>query len=408
MHAINFERGAYLLFLLTLAASQISIAGTYIAFGFCALFFLIHLLQHRPPLSRSGLELPYLSLLAILLVASVLSEQTAGSLFNLRKLGLIVFLYAALWLINTRQRLLWAQVVLMLTLALTGLLEIIHSGWDDARLRWAGHGVTVTYGVVIMMSLFMLLAVRRSLRAELRSLILPELFLEKYDFGLLLLVIMAAFVLAGVRSAFVGFAAGFFVLAMLQGRRLFLYFLVVAVLALLLSPPVAQERLLDFFKIKGDLSNEGRLLLWQTGWRIFLAHPWRGWGWRDLAVVYPDFAPAGADLTKHPFYIGHVHNNFLQMSIIGGIAGLGVFIWLWVEIGRKLFSAFRQMPAGYLRDTVLGAFCAFIGYLFAGLFDWSFGDEEIMIALWLLIGLGFAAERMARVEQENIDSVLGT
>ncbi|MDZ7363169.1 MAG: O-antigen ligase family protein [candidate division KSB1 bacterium] len=405
---IRAERAAYVFFIIMLAFSQISIAGTQIALSFCILFFLIYWQHERPRLPGSGSEAPYAALILILLVASILSARPWTSLFNLRKLGLIVMLYLTLWLINSRPRLLTAHIVLLFSLAAMSLFEIIRSGLADSRLRWATHGITVTYGVVIMMSLLMLLSVRSALRPLLHACGLPKLFLEKYYFALLLLVIIIAFVLAGVRSAFVGFAAGLFCLAILKERRLLLYFMLVVAFAFILGPPNLQERLAAIFKVRGDLSNEGRVLLWQTGWRIFLAKPWLGWGWRDLVVVYPDFAPAGADLTKHPFHIGHVHNNFLQMAIIAGAFGLAAFIWLLFVIGRKLYLVFRQLSNSYLRDTALGAFCAFVGYLVASQFDWSFGDEEITMALWLIVGLGFAAERLAKTEQQDCDLVLGT
>lgn len=392
------ERFAYGFFLITLAFSQISIAGAQIALAFCFLFFVLHAWTNRTPLAGSGVGIPYVMLVIALVLASMLSEYPWMSLFNLRKLGLIIILYLTIWLINSRRRLLWSHVILVLSLAIMSVFEIARSAFEDTRLRWATHGITVTYGVVIMMSLLMLLAVRSSLRPELHTGGRPELFLEKYYYALLLLVIIIAFVLAGVRSAFVGFAAGLFCLAILKERRLLLYFMLIVALSLVLGPPNLQERLAGILKVQGDLSNEGRLLLWQTGWRIFLAHPCLGWGWRDLVAVYPDFAPAGADLMKHPFHIGHVHNNFLQMAITGGSIGLATFLWLLVTIGKKLYSAWRRLPDSYLRDTVLGAFCAFIGYLLASFFDWSFADEEITMALWLIVGLGLAAEQMARTE----------
>jgi O-antigen ligase len=194
----------------------------------------------------------------------------------------------------------------------------------------------------------------------------------------------------------------------MKERRLVIYFFLALLLVILVSPPDLQERLVEMFNMQGDESVKGRLLQWQTGWRIFAAHPWFGWGWRDLMELYPAFAPAGADLGKHPFYIGHVHNNFLQMAISGGSLGLAAFLWLFAAIGKKLYSAWRRMPDSYLRHTVLGAFCAFIGYLLASFFDWSFADEEITMALWLIVGLGLAAERMAQAEQKIVGPPLGT
>jgi O-antigen ligase len=402
--SLHVERAAYVFFLFMLAFSQISIAGTQIAFGFCTLFFLIYWGLERPRWPSSGIELPFVVLMLSLVTASVFCEHPWISLFNLRKLGLIAMFYLTLYLLNSRPRLLAAHIVLMFSLAGMGLIEILRSCLYDSRLRWATHGVTVTYGVVIMMSLLMLLSVRHSLRPLLHACGLPKLFLEKYSFALLMFVIIIAFALAGVRSAFLGFAAGLFCLSILKERRMLLYFVIIVGLALVLGPPRMQERLVTVFKVQGDPSNEGRVQLWQTGWRVFLAQPWLGWGWRDLVVVYPGFAPAGADFTKHPFDIGHVHNNFLQMAIIGGVVGLAAFVWLLSVIGRKLYTAYRQLPDSYLRDTVLGSFCAFIGYLVASQFDWSFGDEEITMALWLMVGMGFVAERLAGVEQNgNVD-----
>ncbi|MGH7595354.1 MAG: O-antigen ligase family protein [bacterium] len=400
------ERFAYGFFLITLAFSQISIAGTQIALAFCLLFFVLHAWINRTALAGSGVGTSYVVFVLALALSSVLSEYPWASLFNLRKLGLIIILYLTMWLINGRRRLLWSHAVLALSLAIMGIFEIVRSTLEDTRLRWATHGITVTYGVVIMMSLLMLLAVRSSFRQELHAAGRSEFFLEKFYFTLLLLVIAVAFILAGVRSALLGLSLGSLILAALKERRLLIYFFLTLLLVIVASPPDLQERLIDMFDVQGDKSVNGRLLQWQTGWRIFVAQPWLGWGWRDLVELYPAFAPAGADLGKHPFHIGHVHNNFLQMAITGGSIGLGAFVWLLVTIGKKLYLAWRHIPDSYLRDTVLGAFCAFIGYLLASFFDWSFADEEITMALWLIVGLGFAAERMARIEQYgNVDII---
>jgi O-antigen ligase len=388
------EHLAYGLFLLTLAFSQISIAGTYITFGFCVLFFLLHVWRDRPRLPGSGIEIPFGALFLILAFSAVLSAQPVTSLFNLRKFGLIAFFYLTIWLVNTRRRLLWSHLVLAFSLAGMSIVEITRSVLLDVRLRWATHGITVTYGVVIMMALLMLVAVRSSLRPALRSMGLLEFFLEKHYVALILIVIAAAFFLAGVRSAFVGFFVGVSVLAALKEPRLLIYFLAILGLAILIAPPEWQTRMANIFDATDDLSVQGRMLLWQTGWNIFLAKPWLGWGWIDLASLYPEYAPPGADLAKHPFHIGHVHNNFLQMAIIGGIVSLAAFLWLWGTLGGKLYAAWRRLQDSYCRDTALGALSAFVAYFAASVFDWSFGDEEITIALWLLCGLGFAASRL--------------
>ena len=51
-----------------------------------------------------------------------------------------------------------------------------------------------------------------------------------------------------------------------------------------------------------------------------------------------------------------------------------------------------QLKRGGLGAGVkLGVLAALSGFIVAGLFEWNFGDEELLYTLYVLVGLAFAA-----------------
>ncbi|MEE9186513.1 MAG: hypothetical protein V3U10_00595, partial [Bacteroidota bacterium] len=59
------------------------------------------------------------------------------------------------------------------------------------------------------------------------------------------------------------------------------------------------------------------------------------------------------------------------------------------------FRIYRQIKDGWIPVSVsLGAFSVFVAFLVAGLFEWNFGDHEIMTLIWVSVGLSLALRQM--------------
>lgn len=117
--------------------------------------------------------------------------------------------------------------------------------------------------------------------------------------------------------------------------------------------------LLSRGKSTGSLTTaSGRLAIWLAGWKMFLIHPFRGWGYvtgvkYHILSYYPDttFAPE------------HLHNELLQAIVSGGIfAG----ILLIIVYFRALLSGIRQARLSTWQMFLFFAFIQILGHAVEG------------------------------------------
>jgi O-antigen ligase len=196
------------------------------------------------------------------------------------------------------------------------------------------------------------------------------------------------------RSAWIGLVVALAViLAFTRPRALVL--LVVAVgLVIGFASGALRERLLSIVDPHHPW-NRQRLLMWQAGLAMFRDHPLTGVGLQDLHALYDRYRLPGATEPA-----GHLHNTLIQIAATMGVPGLMAFVWLY---GAMLASAARGLGRA-LRGRSLGAglrlgvTAALAGFLVAGLFEWNFGDEELLHLLYTLAGLAWASRSWEAAE----------
>jgi O-antigen ligase len=138
----------------------------------------------------------------------------------------------------------------------------------------------------------------------------------------------------------------------------------------------------------GHPMNRERTYMWDAGWRIFRDHPWTGVGLQDLRPIYERYRPPEARERA-----GHLHSVYVQIAASMGLLGLAAFAILYASLFRAAASGLRGMlrtreDAAGLR---LGVTAGLAGFLVAGLFEWNFGDEELLYLLYVLVGLAWGA-----------------
>jgi len=82
---------------------------------------------------------------------------------------------------------------------------------------------------------------------------------------------------------------------------------------------------------------------------------------------------------------GHLHNNVLQVLATRGLVGLVAFLWLQMAFARLVWRA-RSVDAE-MAALLLGLWGSLWGFELMGLFEWNFGDVEVMIPLYFLLGV---------------------
>jgi O-antigen ligase len=203
--------------------------------------------------------------------------------------------------------------------------------------------------------------------------------------------------LTSVRGAWVGFAAGCAGCALgLRRRWLVLGALAVVVAAGLVAEPRVLARVKSFGNFADDTARD-RLAMLHAGLALAIAHPLIGIGPGQVKHVYPTVAPPEA-LRRST---SHLHNTPLQIVVERGLPGLAAWLAIWVGFFGATWRVFRRVPPSdeEARALVLGSMAAITAFLIAGLFEYNFGDTEVLLVALAVMALPFVVERdLSRAE----------
>jgi O-antigen ligase len=196
-----------------------------------------------------------------------------------------------------------------------------------------------------------------------------------------------ALLLTQTRSSWLAiFVSGIAILAVLRRRWIPIY--IAAVVAFVLLAPEAYRDRIKTIWDPQYRTNVQRINMIRGGTSIFMEHPVIGTGPVDLGDIYKEHMPPGA-VHVH----GHMHNIFLHVAVTLGAIGLAAFVWLlaamFIIMGRNLRL---DLPPPE-RALTAGSLGAMTGFIVNGLFDWNFGDAEVLTMMLIIIGLNAAMYR---------------
>ena len=393
---------AGLLPLLPLALA-FSITLSQLTLAFLVALWLPDLLDPaRRRLTTWPLTWPVLAFVFMTLLAAVISQDVARSLLGSKDLllfALFFLLVNVLRDLDEVDRLLRWLFLAIGCAALLGLLQIAicafdltpAGGWGPLS-RWLERpchrwtfprtsgpfSIYMTFGGVLMGTLLLLL---------------PRLGRSRREAPWL---IPSAIAMAGAlastysRNAWLGLGAGVAVLLIFVRRAWIALFVLIFGGLLLLGPAQLTSRARSLFD-PHDPTAVQRFYLWGSGVEIFRDHPIIGIGPGMVSRVLPRYA--------HPESLypraGHVHNTPLQIAVERGILGLGAWLWLWIAFAGRTLDLWRRLPRTAERERRLltGSMAAVAGFLTAGLFEYNFGDSEVVMLVYLIMALPFVAER---------------
>jgi O-antigen ligase len=87
----------------------------------------------------------------------------------------------------------------------------------------------------------------------------------------------------------------------------------------------------------------------------------------------------------------HLHNDVLQIAAERGLPALALWIWFIVALFRDLWKRFHSGQ----RELAATAMAAIVALLTAGLFEYNFGDSEVLMLFLTIVTLPAAAVRPA-------------
>jgi O-antigen ligase len=133
-----------------------------------------------------------------------------------------------------------------------------------------------------------------------------------------------------------------------------------------------------------DESSRDRYYMWQAGIDMVLDKPVFGQGPGMILAVYPRYRWPEAPNPLVP----HLHDNALQIAAERGLPCL-VF-WLW-WMAAAMADAWREARRG--AASAVAALAALVAIMVAGLFEYNFGDSEVLMFVLLVASLPYALRR---------------
>ncbi len=346
-----------------------------------------------------GWEWPLAIFVAACLISTALSDLPWASFRNLKNLLTILGAYTVAYSLRMhpewRKPALWIFILSATGAALWGLIEF---GLGLAPKVMSTQSTTMTWGAMSAMFILITLsaagftATARE-RWTARMFFIPQIF---------------ALFLSLVRGAYVGFAAGVFYLLHRHWKRLVPVLLVLFTLGALFAPAAVKERVMSIVDLKHP-SIIVRFEQWKIATHIIADHPFFGVGWHDLAGLTRQYAqpdpslPAG--INDDVFNIGHYHSTYFTLAVCGGLLGLAAFVWLMIAVWRSLGNVVRASTQ--TMNLAFAARAAMLSFLFTGLFDWTFGDAEVVTMFWFVIGLGLGQADAISSSAHGVTSTSG-
>jgi len=369
-----------------LFASTFSIALTQTALGLALILWLCFALKRKAPLPRrTMLDVPLLLFIAVSFAAALLSNKRLASFMSLKNYALMTVIYMIGALLAARRMALRQFTVLLVSgtgVAAYGIaIYLLGKGAGTLGRSPGPFSNAMTFGgmLLILCSLFLAVAVGAGVARGLRWAAVGAA-----------IVTFTALFFSFTRSSWVGTVVSVVVILALLRKRWLVPFAVALVIFVLLLPAPYRARVESIWNLK-HMTNVHRLQLLRGGIGIIKDHPVIGVGTMDLADVYRQYMPPGAVQV-----FGHMHNIFLQIAVQTGFVGLAAFCWL-------LFSFFRLMARNLKLDLppperawVAGSIGALAGFIVNGLFEWNFGDAEVVTLLYIVLGANLALPRLFR------------
>jgi len=204
------------------------------------------------------------------------------------------------------------------------------------------------------------------------------------------LLLLLALIFTLERSVWLGLMMAILTFFFVGRRSLTALTIGVIILGLLFSfsPTLRQRaRTLSHFR---NYAISSRFHQWQAGLTMMLDHPLTGVGPGNYDTIYKQYK-FFEERKTYP----HAHSNIVQIGAETGVLGLSIFFWMMVSafmgIWHKVCSSRQSHPVDTPTNPLvfslsLGALAAFLGFHFAGLFEYNFGDSEVQLLFWFIIG----------------------
>lgn len=332
---------------------------------------------------------------ALLVAASVaFSVDPRASLRAIPSLSLLLLLPITIDLVDDLRRariLLFAVAASGGAMALFGLAQLAREGMDLQNRIHANLSHYMTLSGLTLLSGCVLLAFLFEGRSRERWL------------GVASLIPFATMIFTLTRGAYVGAVVAVIVYLALRRPRGLVLVVPALVLVFLLVPRDVRERAASIAD-PTDRTNRDRIAMARAGVRMIGDRPIFGLGPEMVKPFYALYRDPDAPRWRVP----HLHDNVLQIAAASGVFAAAVYVAIlalfFARTGALLRRSTSRSGSAPHSIVAAAAFLAVAAGSVAGLFEYNFGDKEVLMATLLLLALPFSRAMAGAGERRRIQS----
>ena len=236
---------------------------------------------------------------------------------------------------------------------------------------------------------------------------------EKRRLLVSILILFSALMVTFTRASLVSFACSLVLLAVLLKGRLLLpnrkqilriiaciicIFILVELQAVIrnkgmagnASPSITKKILSLFNSQQGELP--ARLYLWEKAVTAITGRPLFGYGLDNQCIALDRFSLEYARKFRHAGVLDRAHNNYLDIALAQGLAGLAAYLWVILTFLVWLYKTTKAEQNVKQKIMYCGLLAAFCGYFINDFF--TFSTVSVSPTFWSLMGLTLSMNRL--------------
>jgi O-antigen ligase len=367
-----------------------SIALSSISLGIWAGLWILEILYSRKIDIPNNLseEIKYISILILLFfiidfISRVFAVIPDGAYVGLKRFLLYFIFFGVIVKVKDKSTLNRILISALSVFTLISVYEIIlyilkfqeearYTNINDIRLySFAFYITTGEVKMLLFLTLFPLTFLKE------------KIFIPKAFLITTLSIIFISMYLTQTRNVILAVFICSLIFGIVINRKFLIYLLVLVTIILFIIPTQFRQRITSIIDPKHP-SNESRLIMWDVGWKMFIEHPITGVGDNEITKVYkmykiPEFHGEGS----------HLHSNYMMVLATKGIFGILIYMSLFITLFLKQIKYFRHTENKENKYLIFGCILATISFHISGIFEWNYGDWEVLTLLLFILAIPF-------------------
>ncbi|MDQ3019248.1 MAG: O-antigen ligase family protein [Bacteroidota bacterium] len=382
---------AILIFLtIQVSIASISIAVSSVAFGIWLSLWLIQLIIDKKINYDKNLfdEIKLVNIfiffyLLIEIGSRFFAVYPEGAFSNLKRLLLFFIFYISIIKIidyKILAKLLFINICMISIISIFELIKysvkfnelIYQMPFSEIRIDYFNYPLTTAeIKMMSLLSVFPLLFIKE------------KFIVSKKYLALIIIPIFISMLLTQSRNVLLAVFICFIIFGVVANRKFLWAFLIIVIVSSVILPSNYTQRIKSIFDLKHP-SNESRLNMWDVGLQMFIDHPFTGTADSHIKEIYETYKK-----TETEGEGVHLHNNFIMILATTGIFGFISFIGIFISIFFKQVQFYRKQLNDTYKMLIFGSILVMISFQISGIFEWSFGDHEVMTVFFFLISVPF-------------------